>query len=198
MGSGQAIDDYSPVLITLSICSAIHSIALPSTVLHELVFQLKGTNPFALYARLLVVSRLDSPSRLLAEIKKTQSSWARHAFLSRLVGSFYGLFYNTVQFTEFEKSIRRYGGTEGLSVFEFHEGIATNKSSYYAAKAFIEPGTPSLPTGISHAKILMLASALWNPTVPKAERAKLLGGHALAMSDTYYRQMLSLIISAAP
>ena len=198
MGSGQAIDDYSPVLITVSICSAIHLAALPSSVLHELVFQLKGANPFALYARLLLVSRLDTPSRLLAEIKKTQSTWARHAFLARLVASFYGLFYNTFSFADFETSVRRYGGQEGLSVFEFHEGIAKDRKSFYAAKAFIEPGNPSVPTGISHAKILMLASALWNPTVAKADRAKLLGQHALAMTDTYYRQMLSLIISAAP
>jgi hypothetical protein len=198
LGSGQAIDDYSPVLITVSISSAIHLVALPSSVLYELVFQLKGSNPFALYGRLLLVSRLDTPSRLLAEIKKTQSTWARHPFLARLVASFYGVFYKTANFIDFEKSVRRYGGAEGLSVFEFHEAIANDKTSYYAAKAFIEPGNPSLPTGISHAKVLMLATALWNPTVAKAERAKLLGTHALAMSDTYYRQMLSLIISMAP
>jgi hypothetical protein len=167
-------------------------------VLHELVFQLKGSNPFALYARLLLVSRLDTPSRLWAEIKKTQSTWARHPFLARIVASFYGVFYNTPHFADFEKSVRRYGGLEGLSVFEFHEGIANDKGSFYAAKAFIEPGNPSLPTGISHAKVLMLATALWNPHVPKAQRAELLGNHALAMTDTYYRQMLSLIISMAP
>lgn len=197
LGSGQAVDDYSPVLITVSICSAVHLVALPSTVLHQLVFQLKGLNPFALLARLMLVSRLDTPSRLLAEIKKTQSTWARHAFLSRLVASFYGLFYSTIMFGDFEQAVRRFGGPEGLSVLEFHEGIATDRTSFYAVKAFIEAGNPSTPTGISHAKILMLASALWNPKVSKAERTKLLGRHALAMTDTYYKQALSLIISTA-
>jgi hypothetical protein len=124
--------------------------------------------------------------------------WARHAFLARVVASYYGLFRNTVHFSDFEAAVKRHGGPEGLSVFEFHENIATDKKSFYAAKAFIEPGNPSLPTGISHAKILMLATAMWNPNVPKSERAKLLGRHALAMKDTYYRQTLSWIISMAP
>jgi hypothetical protein len=198
LGSGQAIDDFSAVAISVSISSAIHTVALPSTILHELVFQLKGSNPFDLYARLLLVSRLDTPSRLWSEVKKTQGVWARHAFLARVVASYYGLFRNTVHFSDFEAAVKRHGGPEGLSVFEFHENIATDKKSFYAAKAFIEPGNPSLPTGISHAKILMLATAMWNPNVPKSERAKLLGRHALAMKDTYYRQTLSWIISMAP
>lgn len=198
LGSGQAIDDYSPVLISVSIASAIHLVALPSNVLHELVFQLKGANPFNLYARLMLVSRLDTPSRLFAEIKKTQAIWSRHSFLTRFAASFYGLFRNTVHADEFGALIRRYGGIEGLSVLEFHEAIATDARAFRAAKAFIEPGNPSVPIGISHAKILMLATALSNSTVPKLERAKLLGHHSLAMTDTYYRQMLSWIISAVP
>jgi hypothetical protein len=198
LGSGQAIDDYSPVLISVSISTAIHISALPSNVLHELTYQLDSHQPFSLYAKLLLISRLDTPSRLWADIKKNQGTWARHAFLARLVASFYGVFLNTIHFKEFEAAVKRHGGPEGLSVFEFHENIATDKQGYFAAKAFIEPGNPSVPTGISHAKILMLATALWNPTVPKAERTKLLGRHALAMTDTYHRQMLSLIISMAP
>lgn len=198
LGSGQAVDDYSPVLITTSISSAIHEFMLPSTVLHQMVFHLKGENPFALYGRLLIVSRLDTPSRLLAEIKKTRGIWSRHPFLSRLVASHFGIFYNTVHFDDFQKIVRRFGGAEGLSVFEFHEGIATTAADYYAAKAFIAPGNPSVPSGITHAKILMLASALWNPVIAKHDRAMLLGKHAQAMKDAYYRQMLAQIITLAP
>lgn len=197
LGSGQAVDDYCPVLIANSISSAIHTLSLGSNVVHELAYQLRSSAQFYLYARLLIVSRIDTASRLLAEVQKTRPVWARHQFLSRLVASFYGLFKGTPLFSEFEKLIRRYGGVEGLSVFDFHEAIATEVTAFKAAKPFVEAGNPSLPTGISHAKMLILASAMWNKAIPTAERAKLLGTHALAMSDTYYRQTLSVIVSAA-
>lgn len=198
LGSGQAIDDFSHILISTSIASTVHPLMMPSDVLHEIIFQLKGTNPFALYARILLASRLDTPSRLLSEIAKTYAIWTRHDFLSRLVASFFGIFYQTVHFEAFQRLVRRYGGPEGLSVFEFHESIATDKQGYFAVKPFIEAGNPSVPAGISHAKLLMLASALWNPHVSKLDRAKLLACHATAMKDSYYRQMLSQIISSAP
>lgn len=198
LGSGQAIDDYSKILISTSIVSAVHPTALPSTILYELVFQLKDPDPFSLFARLMLVSRLDTTSRLLADIKKTYEVWGRHAFLSRLVASFYGIFLNTPMFGDFEEAIKRHGGAEARSVLDFHEGIATQKADFFAAKAFIKAGNPSMPTAISHAKMLMLASALWNKDINKLERAKLLADHAHAMSDTYYRNMLSQIISAAP
>ena len=198
LGSGQAVDDYSKIAIATSISSAIHQYALPSTVLYEIVFHLKGGDPFALYARVLLASRLDTPSRLLAEIVKTKGTWSRHAFLSRLVASFYGLFVHTPLFSDFEAVVKRHGGTEGMSVYEFHHSIANDSKGYYSAKSFIEAGNPSMPVGISHAKILMLATALWNKAIPKIERAKLLGVHTKAMNDTYYRQMLSQIISMAP
>lgn len=198
LGSGQAVDDYSKIVIATSITSTIHRYGLPSTVLYELVFHLKGNDPFALYARLTLVSRLDTPSRLLSEVKKTQGIWSRHSFLSRLVASFYGLFVHTALFIDFESLVKRHGGAEGMSVFDFHYTMANDQVGFYSVKPFIEAGNPSIPAGISHAKIMMLASLLWNAKIPKLERAKLLGVHARAMTDTYYRQMLSNIISMAP
>uniref|UniRef100_UPI0030D79824 hypothetical protein n=1 Tax=Pseudomonas sp. EL_65y_Pfl2_R96 TaxID=3088699 RepID=UPI0030D79824 len=47
-------------------------------------------------------------------------------------------------------------------------------------------------------KVMMLATAMWNKGIPKIERAQMLATHAKAMTDTYYRQMLSTIISMAP
>ncbi|WP_426258061.1 RNA-directed DNA polymerase [Sphingomonas sp. DC1600-2] len=198
LGSGQAVDDYSKIAIATSIASAIHTYSLPSTVLYELVFHLKGNDPFNLHARLILTSRLDTPSRLLSEITKTQGIWSRYSFLSRLVASFYGLFIHTVLFDDFDALVKRHGGSEGMSVYDFHHSIANDAIGFRSAKPFIDAGNPSLPVGISHAKVMMLATAMWNKGIPKIERAQMLATHAKAMTDTYYRQMLSTIISMAP
>lgn len=131
------------------------------------------------------------------EIKKTQKIWARHPFIARLVAGCFGLLVYTAHSAEFRRLVRRHGGPEALSVLEFHEALASDPQAYLSIRAFLKAGTPSQPNGISHAKMLMLASALWNHSVPKLDRAKLLGFHSYAMSDVYYKLTLSRIISRA-
>lgn len=198
VGSGQAVDDYTRVAIAVAICSTVHIARLPSKAVYETSFHMRGEDHFFVFSRLWLISRVETRSRLMDEVRKTRSIWARHPFLGRLVAGFYGLFIRTAHFSEFTKMVRRYGGPDAISVLEFHEALAADRSAYYAVRIFLEAGTPSMPTGISHAKSLMLASALWNSSVPKRDRAKLLGTHSIAMNDIYYRNTFSRIISRAP
>lgn len=198
LGSGQAIDEYSYVLIAQHFVSSLFTLAVPYSDLHQVLYHLRGDNPFVLYSKLLVVSRFDTVSRLLSEIEKSKRVWSRHAFLSRLVASFYGLFRLDPGFANFRELVLRMGGAEARSVFEFHEGISTDAKSFLEARRFISAGNPSTIIGASHAKILMLASSLTNGSVPKLDRARLLATHSKAMTDRYYRQTLSHVISVAP
>lgn len=197
LGSGQAVDDFVRVGVADSMVSATYDKRLSYKSLFELLYQMRGDDPFFVFARLWLISRLETRSRLMDEIRKTRPVWARHPFIARLVAGCFGLFAYSKYFSEFRRLVRGHGGPDAISVLEFHEAIANEPHAFHALKKFLEAGTPSLPNGLSHAKALMLASVLWNQNIPKSERAALLGHHRRAMHDHYYRDKFSRIISRA-
>jgi hypothetical protein len=197
LSSGEAIDDLSKVLVGTSITAAPMQKRFKYSQIWGLLFGLDRTSPFDLYARLWILSKVETPSRLWHEIQQTVDVWSRYRFLSRLVAGFYGLLIGSKGHRTFVAVVRRWGGPDAISVLEFHENVHTTAQGWRSVKPFLEAPNTSLPLGISHPKALILASALWNKQIPKVQRAKLLGIHAAAMADTYYQTIFSRIISRA-
>jgi hypothetical protein len=147
---------------------------------------------------LWLISRFGSVHDLKSEIDQTNLVWSRHPFLCRTVAGFYGLFLLTPHFIAFEKFVRRWGGSAAAGVLDFHESVFTEPGAFKAARTFVSKENPSLPTHITHAKSLLLASMLWNDKIKKIDRAKLLAAHPIMMTDNYYFPIFSGIITNAP
>lgn len=186
LNSGEAVDDLSKVLLATSVAAAHHSIAIDPTDQTLALYSLSRSEPFELYARLWVIARTKSPDDLWSEIKDTKSEWSRYRFLGRLVAAFHGILKCHANFEDYLTLVRRWGGADAGSVLDLHIGASSVPATYYSTVVFIREINPSQPTGISFPKSLLLASALWNQAISKADRSKLLANHKLAMTDRYY------------
>ena len=96
----------------------------------------------------------------------------------------------------FVELVKRWGGHEGMSVFDFHAGLRTSIPAVRAVQNFLKAPNPSSGTEISHAKTLMILSVIQNDSLTKLERAKLVGNHGVMMSDAYYQQIFSNALSS--
>lgn len=196
--SGEAVDDVSKVQIALAFVDAQHASTVSIIDLKFLVESFDREAPFELFARLWLLSRFYSPVELKAEIDATNRIWSRHPFLARTVAGFYGLFRGTPHFPSFEAFVRKWGGPEAIALLDFHETLATTPAIYQAVDVFIKAGNPSMANKITHAKTLMFATMLSNPTIGKLQKAKRLGGCGDMMTDIYYRRHFSNVMSGLP
>jgi hypothetical protein len=195
--SGEAVDDYSRILIARGLVDAQPSTPLSQVEWKDILSGFDRKDPYQLCCRLWMISRYGSVHDLKAEIDATNLIWSRHNFLCRLVAGFYGLFLFTPHFVAFEAYVRRWGGPSAAAILDFHEQIYADPSGYKAIRSFIKSQNSSLANKISHGKSLMLATMLWNSKVPKLQRAQLLGHHGNMMKDIYYSSVFSNIITLA-
>ncbi|MFC3097503.1 RNA-directed DNA polymerase [Alteraurantiacibacter palmitatis] len=193
--SGEAVDDMVYILSMVAMSQTRFSRKFKNSQFSALRLALKGNEPSMTYSRLLMVSRFDNFSLLWSEVKSTLGVWSRHKFLSRQVAGFSPLFYGTSLWSEFSALIRRWSGDEGMSVFEFHDGLRTDPKRYKAVKAFLKAGNSSSGTEISHAKALMILSVVQNDDLKKLDRAQLVAQHPTMMSDAYYQPLFSRALS---
>lgn len=196
--SGHAVDDLARIHIVKALLNGCYTVRLKKTELDGVVDTLDRTDQFQLWCRLVMLGRFGSLRRLLEEIEQTRGLWARHRNLVRTVAGFYGLFCERTYIVRFERIVRRFGGPEAVTLLDFHENLAKTSASYAAISNFLQNGNPSLPSGMSHPKSLMIASALNNPTLSKLVKTKLLARHPLMMQDIYYLRRYSRIMSSLP
>lgn len=189
--SGEAIDDMVSILAITAMSNAVLTRKFKNSQFSALRLALKGSEPSLLYARLLLVSRFDTPSLLWSEIKDTVTIWSRHKFLSRQVAGFAPLFFTSSHWKDYETLVKRWAGNDGMSVFEFHNNLRNDISGAKAVFAFLQAENPSTGTKVTHAKSLMILSVVNNNMLSKIERAKLVGRHPTMMSDAYYQNIFS-------
>ncbi len=193
--SGEAVDDMVSIFAMTAMANAVLTRTFKNSQFSALRLALKGSEPSLLYARLLLVSRFDTPSLLWSEIKNTVHIWSRHKFLSRQVAGFAPVLYPSSHWNEYESLVRRWGGNEGMSVFEFHSNLRTTIAGAKAVFKFLQAENPSTGTKITHAKSLMILSVVNNDQLSKLERARLVGKHPTMMSDAYYQKIFSYALT---
>lgn len=196
--SGEAVDDMVFIMSIVAMAGTRFGSRMSNAQFSKLRLSLKGESPSMLYSRFTLVSRFDSYSLLWSEIVKTVPIWSRHNFLSRQVAGFSPLFFGTSKWSDYEALIRRWSDNEGMSVFEFHEKLRNDKSVFKGVSGFLKAPNPSSGTEVTHAKTLMILSALQNASLPKGERAKLVGTHGVMMSDAYYQRIFSDALTNMP
>lgn len=194
--SGEAVDDLSPILVSTTIVGCLYDNPLKASTISGLNFGLSDKTVFNLFSRLWYLSRVETPDRLWKEIRTSVDVWPTQTFLSRTVAGFRPLFVGMTFEKEFDSLVRRWGGHEAMSVLEFHESLAVDASRFKAVRSFLEAPNPSLESKISHGKALMILSVLRNKSIPKLQRAKLVGKHQTMMSDAYYSAWFSNALSA--
>lgn len=193
--SGEAIDDMSYILSSNALVQSHFRRSMPNQLFSRLRYAFSDSRPSLLYANMHLVSRFDSYSLLWVEIKSTVSVWSRSKFNCRQVAGFSPLFFGTPHWDEFCNLVRRWGGDEGISVFDFHTRLREKPSAVKAVKAFIDAPNPSSGTAITHAKALMLLSVVQNDSLSKLYRAQMVGKHSTMMSDAHYQPVFSRALS---
>jgi hypothetical protein len=194
--SGQAVDDMVYILSVVAMSQTRFGRRISNKQFSLLRLALKDKEPSLLYARLLLVSRFETVSLLWSEISSTFEIWSRHKFLSRQVCGFSSLMWGTAHWDEYRELVNRWAGPEGMSVFDFHEGLRSSVQAFRKVQQFLKAPNPTSGTALTHAKALMILSVVQNHSIPKIERAKLVGSHPTMMSDTYYMSVFSAGLSA--
>ena len=186
VNSGYIVDHLSYILVADAIVAARLK---PTLGVHfcilELIQMIGDREKWRFLSALWLRSKYGSDEELLEMISIRDTLWSSDQHLSRMVGGMFPRFINSRRKATFENIIRR-SNLWAISVFDFHRALSETINGYTAIHNFIKAPNPSLPNRISHAKFLMLISALNNPTIAPSAVITLKAKHAFALADAYY------------
>jgi hypothetical protein len=149
-----------------------------------------SSTPWGFCAKLWVTSKYGTATELMRLIETSFPIWVSDEHLSRLVAGMFPRVRDTRQFGKFRALISKSGNPWCQSVMELHEALSNSRAGFASIHRFIRAPNPSLPNGISHAKFLMLCSAMRNPFIPATAVMDLRNRHSLALRDETYRRLM--------
>ena len=144
---------------------------------------------FGVYCKLWLQSKFDTRARLLDTINSTRDTWMLHERLGRLIGAFVPVFYKSAEWDKYMKVLidsRNHGFRES---YKFHMRLACDLATFVSMFDALSNPNTSRGTGITHAKFLLLLSALRNASAPQDKIEILKNNNSKAWRDIYYRQM---------
>src|SRR5262249_24920549 len=136
-------------------------------------------------------SKYDTSTELLKTIQRGQRHWSPHERLGRLVGAFSPLFSND-EYVEYVETIRRSGNLGAQTTHRFHKKLETDRKAFNGMFEPLRTPNPSKGTGITHAKLLCLLSALSNEHATERQLAILRTNNERAFNDVYYRRLVGV------
>jgi hypothetical protein len=114
------------------------------------------------------------------------------------VAGFLPLFRGSKELVAFTARLTRLGGRTATAVFNFYEDFVFEKAGFSKVSNFIGKPNPSMATGITHSKFLMLLGFLSNTGYSKQEKAKFLLKHPQIRKDLYYRVRIFPTLDSLP
>jgi hypothetical protein len=191
VSSAEIVDDASLVAIGVALVAArLPANSRTRRLLNELCAKLDQSKPAGFFAKAWILSKYGSSNELMRLIEATRSLWVTEEHLARLVGGLYPrMIRSPPHLKKFQALVARSGNRSCQEVVEFHQSLR-GKIGFAAVQKFVRATNPSQPNKISHAKFLMLLSLVYNFDVTPALVAELMAGHAVALTDEYYKKLL--------
>ncbi|WEJ09300.1 RNA-directed DNA polymerase [Sinorhizobium sp. M103] len=181
------VDDIGPIQICNALVTArLQDQATTDGHIKTIATGLPLKTPLGFNGAAWLLSKYGSADDLISLIEGNVSVWRTKETVSRTVGGLFPRFFGTNQLAKYENIILRSGSKPAQQVLSFHKELSSTQVGFSAVKPFIMAPNPSLPNRISHAKLLMVASALQNESVPVQARLQLWEKHAIAFEDPYY------------
>jgi hypothetical protein len=196
--SGHIVDNSTPLKMAVAVCSARYTTKFPANCLDRLISALDNTCPFGAFAHMWLLSRFSDRGELRKVIDATSDTWSKEPILLRGVAGFLPLFRGAKDVVAFTARLTRLGGRTATAVFNFYSDFIFEKSGFSKVSSFIGKPNPSMATGITHPKFLMLYGFLSNTGYTKQEKAKFLLKHPQIRRDLYYRSRIFPALDALP
>ena len=148
-------------------------------------------NAWDFYASLWLSSKYMPEQRIWRLIEQNVATWSTSSTLTRLVAGMYPHFRGSQTYiTKLNALINRTGQLNGFGVLDLHNSLCSGNVGYNALEGFLTASNKSLPNKLSHAKFLLLLSALSNTELRDVHRRRLMNIHSHAFSDPFYRRHL--------
>jgi hypothetical protein len=183
------VDESSTVLLVNSLThTAAPRRVGPEIYIKGIADQLLETSFFGLYSKIWLLSKYGSRREIFDLVNRTRRVWSGSYRLGRLIGGLRPLFAGSPMYEDLTRAIvlSRNAGTR--ETWGFHMQVATDPAVFSEMVPALSSPNPSKSTGITHAKFLLLLSALQNANVPRARKDALVAANKTVWSDYFYRR----------
>ena len=188
---GFLVDDQAPMDVAVALVAArLPNTAFVRSRIKQILHCMNPDSVWGLYGKIWIASKYSSTDELMVLIESKVSIWSNHERLSRLVAGVLPRFLGFSSLSKFQAILRQANNIGGLSVRQFHQDLSSTTSGYTSVGGFIRAPNKSLPNRITHAKFLMLLSALHNPTIAPTAANHLKIIHSVALSDEFYLPLI--------
>lgn len=186
LSNGYIVDHLTYIQIATCIVNTrIRKTPTIDATITKIIEAIDPHEPWMLFSRFWLLSKFGKPVDIMRLIEETVSVWISHEPLSRLVGSMYARL-PPAHVAKLKNIIETESAKDARIVLNFHERLSIDISAYTAIAKFLRAPNSSLPNAISHAKFLMLCSALNNVSIAPTATSKLRKIHTRSLSDDYY------------
>ena len=192
MSNSVIVDDASLIDTAVALVNARLPASLATQLrIEQFYSQIHENRPWHLYAKIWILSKYGSPQALFKCIDSNFSIWASHEYLTRLVSGMHPILQNHPLFATYNGMLRKAGDRWSATVLNFHHELSTTIIGYTSISPFLLSPNPAFPNRITHAKFLMICSALNNPMIAPTAVTILKSKHVFALQDPYYKIILN-------
>lgn len=190
MASGLMVDHLGPIeAVNYLVETKVERRSGVSAKIISIINYLDDQDYFGFYAKVWLQSKYDTPANLLRTLESAFDRWAPDYRSGRLVGGMFPIFRNTAEWSRFEAIIGRSRNTGAAETYRFHLNLGKSPEMLREAKKMLLSPNPSRATGITHAKYLVLLTALASTVATPREITNLKARNASAWGDVYYRDI---------
>lgn len=165
--------------------------AIADQALKTLISLMPQDDYYGAYARIVLLSKYGSAHELKSELEALRPVWWQDYRLGRLVGGLVPCFQNTDLFGRYMELIKEANSAGSVETFDFHTRLQSDSAAFTRVYPFIKSPNSSKATGVTHAKYLVLLSALNNGSVELAKRQKIVDAMHKTWTDRHYLAIAS-------
>lgn len=186
---GMIVDDASLVLLINSLNHTVAPTRVgPEAYVRLIAAELDERHFFGLYAKIWLFSKYGTPAELLSLMARTQQLWTADYRLGRLVGGLRPLFVKSPQMDAATRIVALSRNTGARETWRFHQQLSSDPAAFSKMSQALKSPNTSKSTGTTHAKYMLILSALGNRAVARSQRDALVNANKAVWKDFFYRR----------
>lgn len=142
---------------------------------------------FGAYAAIWLMSKYADTKRIMEVVKEKREFWISDERFGRLVAGLYPIMHGSGDWDEFLNVISGSRNEGCRAVYKFHHALKSEKLYFNKVENILNSPNKSKATKITHAKFLLLMSAIANGVVDEAQRKKMVKSNSGVWQDARYR-----------
>lgn len=188
LSSGYVVDEATYTALANALVESCASSKSPiEAIVSKVMTLLDPKNFFQLYSAIWIMSKYATADDLYLFVRDNIPYWRSDSVLGRLIGGLMPIFIGTTRQDEFTQILRQSGNIGAKQVYNFHSRLSSSLKAYKAIAGIISAPNSSKALGTTHAKFLLVLSALANKQIPSSAKQKLITAHSAAWRDPFYR-----------